>query len=675
VTQTGLLLRQAAALLRTVCADWCILALACLLLGTLLLAAQARPLYRVQIGQEDGLGADVPLVARFYGADQAPGGRFRWSGARSLVRLPGFGARPLALQLRVLALTPEIMAARPEPGELWWDGRMIADLPLRLTGASYHVLLPASASPEPVLELRSPTFQAAGDPRRLGMPVSTLVVRPSGWSWLAWQPAGAWLLLALILWLTLRLLGFTARLTLLALGLACALVGLATALDPPRAALAPLPLITAALAGAGLCAVLRWLLPPLACHLGLPLSRRALRWLACLALLAMLLRWGGKLYPGAMEGDVAFHANRFGELLGGRVFLQAPHRGVPSPYAPLFYILLAPFTLLQRDRDQLLVAASALLDALSPALVYAICLLVWPGWRSPAARPALTGAAETRALLAAGLYSLAGGGLMASWWSFGTHIFAQWAFLMLVAGALLIWGGWAGRQARPAQLIGVLGALQLLVLLGHFSFYLNTVLLSGAALACMWLAGRFELRRDRLWLTAGVLLAQLLAAALFYSVYISQLRRQAGSIESATDVSASSSMAALQAYLTSILGDGLTAHMGLFPAALALAGTAMLAMHERRRSGAGLALVAGTWLVALLFFTLPLVSGANLTTRWLMFALWAVCVTAGPAAWRFWRRGAAGRLLCLLIGIYVVWIGAAIWLGALAWRIRPPEPF
>jgi hypothetical protein len=58
-----------------------------------------------------------------------------------------------------------------------------------------------------------------------------------------------------------------------------------------------------------------------------------------------------------------------------------------------------------------------------------------------------------------------------------------------------------------------------------------------------------------------------------------------------------------------------------------------------------------------------------------MFSLWAIGAWSAPAALRYWRSGRAGRLIILLISAYLIWISAAIWLQALAWRIRPPEPF
>jgi hypothetical protein len=85
--------------------------------------------------------------------------------------------------------------------------------------------------------------------------------------------------------------------------------------------------------------------------------------------------------------------------------------------------------------------------------------------------------------------------------------------------------------------------------------------------------------------------------------------------------------------------------------------------------------MAGTFVIALFFAVLPFVSGSTLSTRWLMFAAWAFAVGAAAAVPLLWRSGRAGRWLVLAIGGYVVWVRATIWLEALAWRIRPPEPF
>ena len=86
-------------------------------------------------------------------------------------------------------------------------------------------------------------------------------------------------------------------------------------------------------------------------------------------------------------------------------------------------------------------------------------------------------------------------------------------------------------------------------------------------------------------------------------------------------------------------------------------------------------LVAGTFVIALGFAALPFLSGSTLSTRWLMFSAWAIAVGAALSAQLLWRTGRAGRLLVVVMGGYVVWVTAVVWLGALAWRVRPPEPF
>jgi hypothetical protein len=85
--------------------------------------------------------------------------------------------------------------------------------------------------------------------------------------------------------------------------------------------------------------------------------------------------------------------------------------------------------------------------------------------------------------------------------------------------------------------------------------------------------------------------------------------------------------------------------------------------------------MAGTFAIALCFAILPFVSGSTLSTRWLMFSAWAIAVSGAMGARAFWRSGRAGRLLVFVMGSYMVWVTASMWLAALAWRVRPPEPF
>jgi hypothetical protein len=86
-------------------------------------------------------------------------------------------------------------------------------------------------------------------------------------------------------------------------------------------------------------------------------------------------------------------------------------------------------------------------------------------------------------------------------------------------------------------------------------------------------------------------------------------------------------------------------------------------------------LILGTLAIALLFALLPFLSGSTLSTRWLMFSAWTIAVCGALGARATWRRGWAGRLLVIAAGGYIAWVTASQWLMALAWRVRPPEPF
>src|SRR5262245_61959616 len=142
-------------------------------IALLLIAAQAPLRYIIQVGQEDGLGSDLPLLDGFYDAEHDPRGDFRWTSPRSTIQLPGIGQRPLQLTLRVFAVGPEVAERGPRGIEVWDGGREIVRLPVRPAGATYRVALPlpADGSGDHLVELRSATFVPTGDERAIGTPL------------------------------------------------------------------------------------------------------------------------------------------------------------------------------------------------------------------------------------------------------------------------------------------------------------------------------------------------------------------------------------------------------------------------------------------------------------------------------------------------------------------------
>ncbi len=675
----------------------------------LALAAQLPLRYAVDVGREDGQGSDLPLVSGFYPGEDSAFGSFRWSGPAAALTLPGIGGRAALLTLRTIPVSEQVARRGPQSFQLSLGGRGLASVPLRPGGAVYHILLPPSASGDLRVGLASATFVPDDDQRSIGFGLNdVLLTAPAGPTMPAPIVFGALLALALA-WLALRRAGWCADgalLSLLPLGACLALVA---ALDAPRLAIGiPAALVAAALglwlvallcaapvalrwlaallglaglaaeavspaggavllAAAVIALAAAWLRPAIAAvyaRRAAPIAPDAWRALVSLAWLVLLLRYGGKIYPFSMPGDIGFHVNRFADVLRGDVLLVSRNRGVEFPYPPAFYLLLAPAQLLGVTRQDALRLTSALLDALSPLLVYTIAV---SGRGSGHHR-----SAERVGLVAAAIYALAPAGQMTTWWNFSTHIFAQFAHLLLLAAAVWYAGGRSVGREKAGWLWGAALVLQSLVYLGHFGFWMNTSLLAGLlALALLWRARRTGAWADLWRFVAAVALAQLVAIGLFYSAYaglfIDQLRATAGGGLTGLAGRAPVGRDVLWATLWDV---GAVVHFGFFPLALALAG-----LWLARRAAAHTWLARGTWLIAAGFAALPFLTQSTLSSRWLMFSAWAVAAGGAEVALRLWRRGPAARLVLLACAAFVIWLSASMWLGALAWRVRPPEPF
>jgi hypothetical protein len=186
--------------------------------------------------------------------------------------------------------------------------------------------------------------------------------------------------------------------------------------------------------------------------------------------------------------------------------------------------------------------------------------------------------------------------------------------------------------------------------------------------------------------------AELFAALFFYSGYTGLFLAQAQATASGGLTGLAGRPAVDRAILWRTLWDaGFRTHFGFFPVPLALCGLALLwywrTKNQEPRTNDQLGtvlgsqfsvlrvLMTGTFLIALLFASLPFISGSTLSTRWLMFSAWAIAVGAALIAQILWSYGRPGRWLVVLMGSYIFWVTASMWLQALAWRVRPPEPF
>ncbi|MGQ9826909.1 MAG: hypothetical protein ACUVSW_03505 [Roseiflexus sp.] len=720
----------------------------------LTLVAQLPQRYVIDIGREDGPGSDLPLVRGMFPVEDSPFGAFRWTTGSAGVRLPGFGQRALTLTLRALAVNDEVATRGARELELWSSGRRVALLPVRPSGAIYRLIIPppADISGDHQIEIRSATIIPTGDQRAIGTPLTTVIVSvEAGPALPSWRSLFGWSVAGLMLWIILRQVGFANMETLM---ITAPLLGLAVCgawLDPPRFALGAIPALIALVIGWTLVLALRaaphtlrraglalgaattllWLidwqgpiidlgratvgvraiaglaalaflsaaairpaLTDVLARLGVIIPAMHRRWLLLIIVLVFATRYGGKIYPDAMPGDIGFHANRFAETVGGRVMLVSRNRGVDFPYPPAFYLILAPFTLLDIDRRALLHFGAALLDAFSPLLVYILASALTMKTRDERLRR------DSRnpfpiPLAAAALYGLMPAGYLTTWWNFSTHIFTQFAHLLLITLLILSWksiGGARDASARflspneahsAARLCAALVIAQLLVYLGHFGFWMNTSLLGGFGLAALLATARHRrivsIRAGAVYGIAFVV-AQAGAILLFYSAYTDMFAQQlAATATGGLTGLAGRTPASFDTLWNTLWNAGFRQHYGFFPLALLPAGILWLmgqsssAAGERRRPAAILAV--GTILVAIGFAALPFLSGSTLSTRWLMFSAWIVALSAATGAAALWRHGWAGRAVTLAAGGYVFWVTISTWLAALLWRVRPPEPF
>jgi Ca2+/Na+ antiporter len=545
------------------------------------------------------------------------------------------------------------------------------------------------------LTLRSATFQPPGDPRALGVPLGAVQVRSviSGLAAPSWGAVLEWLGAVTLGWLAVRgalgqagkapadrvsgsgswlsALGsrFAAEWVLLVGSL---LVAGAALLDPPRWAFGARAALVACALAYPLALGVRRGLAELAGRLLVPLDGVSLGWLSLFVVISFALRYGGRLYPASMPGDIGFHVNRFNDAIWGLIYIISVNRGVEFPYPPGPYLLVAPLTLLGLEPRTLLQIGAALADAVSAALVYAIAARV---------------TTQRTALLAAGLYVFTAATFMASWWSFDTHIYTQFLHLLVVAYLVVLFGTRKqerGDGKKAGGQAGMLVILIALVFLGHFGFLINTALMLGLAVAGVWVLswrGVAWAQGERWPLTLALAGAGAFAAIFFYTAYIPLFL---GQLETARDggLSAVAGRAPVSRAVMwqGLWRDGLIVHFGLFPLLLMPWGVLLLGREARREIGLGpqrvaLGLMLASLTVALLFALFPFVSGATNSPRWMLFIAWVVAVGAAIGASALWRRGWWGRLLMLGMGAAVLLNTAWIWLGPMLWRIRPPEPF
>lgn len=639
--------------------EWEFWALCALLLLGITLIAQQPFRYLIDIGYEEGWWSDRPLISGWNTGEpehaKADERSYRWTAENSAVRVPGLGRQPLIATLQQLTA-----AANPavETGVLHISGTgMAVSQPITVERTAY-LLVPPVAANAGAFRLTAPTFTPPNDPRTLGAPIAKLELASAQQS--AHIPAAGlfWPVVFLAFaWTTARRWCMTRRYALIA---GTGLVGmllLALWGDRPRFVIAGQPLLLGAVAGLVVGLVVLWCIERGAPRVGIHPSAWFARCIALLVCWLMVLRYGGRLYPESMIGDLGFHVNRQNDILRGLVHLTSLHRGIAFPYPSATYIFLAPLRLLPIDPYALVEWSDALFGALGLLPMTYIALRSLRN--------------ERTALLITVTYACLAPSMMALWWSFLSHIFAQEMIVVLVAVLLGIW-----QRLDTTRSISVLVVTLCLVFFGHFGLYINVSLLLAGLLPVLWWRYRGTAQvRNVYGLATALVIAELLALGLFYSAYLHLILEKLAQFSSGGMGAVQGGRAAIPttALLRSLWQDGLVAHYAVIGVPLAILGGFKL--WSTMQGQLLTYLFSGTILVALLQASIPFLTSSTISTRWLSFCAWVIAVGVGISLDWLWRRGRLGQGVALAV---LCWIGGNtlwLWVQALGYRIRPPEPF
>lgn len=597
----------------------------------------------------------------------------RWTRLTASVVVPDAGGRAATVRLRFFGGSPAgERTLRISSGDY-----LLADVPVRAAWQDVYLPIPRNAarhwSGDLIIDLEVSALEITGDRRELGIALHEIELVPHSGPTL--PPISSLLMLPsislLVLW-ALRLMGLPVRWSaagagLVVLLLALALAGWLSNVGPTH--LHGLVSLPAALATAALTFVLAALLLASTWRWG---WREAPAWaivLRCSVLLIFALRVSGMLHPAFDHIDHRLRANQLLAIANGQAAAILPGleqqyewgTREPIPYSLFTYYVLVPLVWIWDgspspllSNNQILVAiksAMSLFDASVPLLLWAL-LRGTPGHNSIAAWAGLCYAAMPIGYL----YFHDG--------SFPTTI-GLWAVLL----ALVAVRAWS-EQSRGWLEWGVLVALLAVGLVAYVTHIAFFSLLILGLLASMWFFGTPAQRRNARWIGGAFGVALLLVWVIYYSRYTMVLLQQT-----------------IPAFLAILLDEGevgrdaeaffgkpphtfashMIAHFRVWPPIVAAAALGGFLLRRRQQ------FVTHLGLAYLIFFIV-----SELVDQW--FGLWnkhmyfaypAVALLCGAGLRWLWRRGWAGRGVCLGLLAYLFWASLIAWSFRIFWFDAP----
>jgi hypothetical protein len=637
-----------------------------ILAAALLVLVADIALLRVHPGEyyvDVGNFRDKYFLTSTHRQESAEDGTYRWTTESSRLYLTQIGVTRHALLDLDLGGRPETAAL-----SLALNGRPWVTFDAQTTPRRYMLMLPPDAAESLLLDLRSETFEAPGDPRRLGVKVDGFGVeflRDAQPLPMARHVLAQIAVLAMLQLTALRL-GWRFRWQALAL-VAAALALAAVLVGELLLAHAYMPrLAVAAMA----TALLTWIaLPVLERAAAAEEARdptapawggvREVRLLWALALLAIGVRLALVLYPTFGGQDLGRNVFRLTLTIGGQLVIIAPSgefaKGL-TIYPPGPYLGLMPLAALTEDLGSVLQGSLATMDGLT-ALVVALLARRLGGGKE-AARLAL--------LLYAG--NIAAFGAMS--YSFSAQIYGQWftapmLLLLLAAGGI--------PRPRTWLLVYVLMAFQLL---SHIGVMFLAVAWLGLTLALLTLAWR----RISWWGWAGYTITCALSFALLYIFIIDETLGHAAAaiLPNAGGISGGGEPGVLFPGYRILLVNGLRIGysdigLALLPLGLALIWRRARALGVWRDGLRGpssgevrglryLAPAAAVLLTLLFYLMVDLL--LNVQVRYFYFALPLVLAAIGVALGELASRGRLGWLAAYAVALAIIAPQVALWISA-----------
>ncbi len=647
--------------------DWRLPLVVGVYIALTLLATQIPFSYTFIVGKERGASSDLPFLQHFNTIEATvERGRWRWSRAQSGIELPGVGRRSLIVSMNIISHRANWQpAAPPTVLNVAMGPATTASFTLRTEAARYMFYVPAHTLDDGVLRLGLATegWRNPNDRRdSLGVAVGEQLtaqsirasdgpVLPSSEMLLLWSLGLA------LFWLTLRAIDFSPDMSLLLLLCLAVIIPALVPFTAPRLGFGNLWIVQAALVGLTAALLCAWSVPPLLQRLHMLPAAPVLRWLLLLMVLTFALKFGGRLYPASMPGDLQLHVNRFMMTVTGDVYIRAQHRGLPFPFPNGLYVMAAPFTLLGMSRHLLFELITGVLEATGVLLIYLLM--------------ARASGRQRLGLLAAAIYALTAGSHMVSWFAFATQVSAQWFTILLVAVLVFCWP-----QRRDGFTWWLVFLLLVQIFLAHIGQFMNLALVGVLLIPVLWWRARNdEERRGTWWLLGAGLAAGVFVGLFYYGAFWGLIREQiVGAATVGMNELTQRAPVSRADSLWALWHGGLMLHFGFFPVLFAIPGALLLGGGRLR----GSILPPLIWLSFLVSGTqaiVPFLTLNSITTRWLMFSAWAIAAASAPGFLLLWKRGRVARLVSLAMAGYVCWITIDMWLNAMALRMPPIEPF